>query len=125
MKSENENQNLSFTEVLSLTAQKAVELANANSVLGTPVVSDGVTVIPVSKLSIGFAGGGADICDKAKSKHKSPAGAGAKVDVIPMNFLVISDDKARLIQIDNVNSGFDIKETVSSIIKLFKKNKKV
>lgn len=81
--------------VLNNTAEKTKELLRENSIVGEKIESDGVTVIPVSKLSIGFAGGGSDaVQDKKKSQ---PAGAGAKVSLAPVSFLVIKDGEVKLI----------------------------
>ena len=70
-------------DVMNITTQKVLELTDSKSVFGAPYSADGITVIPVSKLSVGFAGGGADINDGKKKKINSPAGAGAKVDIVP------------------------------------------
>lgn len=84
-------------EVLAFTAEQTRALADANGVLGDPVVIDGVTVIPVSKVSAGFAGGGADI--KSEKKSQSPAGVGAHVTRTPVTFLVIQDGRVERIAV--------------------------
>ena len=82
-------------EVLAFTASETRSLADANGVLGEPVVIDGVTVIPVSKVSVGFAGGGADI--KSDKKSQSPAGVGARVTLTPVTFLVFKEGRVQQI----------------------------
>ena len=94
--------NNNLTDVLAFTAEKAIEISSANSVIGEKIEIDGMTVIPVSKLSVGFAGGGANISNNVKKTSNIPAGAGAKVKVEPVTFLVIDADGAHLI---NVNGG--------------------
>ena len=84
-------------EVLAFTAAEARSLADANGVLGEPVVIDGVTVIPVSKVSVGFAGGGADI--KSEKKSQSPAGVGARVTLTPVTFLVFKEGRVQQITV--------------------------
>lgn len=95
------NNESNLMKVLSFTADKTIELANSNSVMGEKITVDGITVIPVSKISVGFAGGGADLENAAKKSTKSPAGAGAKVDIIPMTFLVIENNEAKLSLLSN------------------------
>lgn len=85
--------------VLDYTAAQARSLADANAVLGEPFVTDGITVIPVSKVSVGFAGGGADVNDVGRKKRQNPAGAGAKVTRTPLSFLVIQDGLLRVMQV--------------------------
>ncbi len=87
-------------EILSFTADKTLQLADAGSVMGEKIEVDGVTVIPVSKLSVGFAGGGADIRNAGKKRTQTPAGAGAKVTVTPMTFLVIKDGHTQTVSIN-------------------------
>ena len=75
-----------LTASLEFTLEKLIQLADANSVLGERIEIDGMTVIPVSKVSVGFAGGGADVSDATKKKKQNPAGTGGKVTLTPMTF---------------------------------------
>lgn len=110
-------------ELMNLTARSVIEIANSKSVLSEPVISDGVTVIPVSKISVGFAGGGADVSDEKKKKANSPAGAGAKVNIEPLNYIVISEGRARLISAEPPKNSSGITDTVFDIIKAIKNKK--
>ncbi len=116
----------SLIKVLSFTAEKTKELADANSVLGEKIEFGDVTVIPVSKLSVGFAGGGADVTDVSKKKRQNPAGAGAKVSLIPMSFLVISGKDVDVVSVEAPASSpkNDIINTVIEQIKQFIADKK-
>jgi uncharacterized spore protein YtfJ len=53
--------NANLMQLMSFTADKALELADVNSILGERIEVDGTVIIPVSKISAGFAGGGANI----------------------------------------------------------------
>ena len=78
---------------------KIRDMIDANTVVGTPVTTpDGTTIIPVSKISIGFGGGGSDF---ATSKGDSPfgGGAGGGVKVSPVGFLVVSNGNVRMIPV--------------------------
>lgn len=85
--------------LMSFTADKALELADANSVLGERIYAQGLTIIPVSKISAGFAGGGANIVNATAKKSNTPAGSGAKVTVTPLSFLVIDGTDVRMIEV--------------------------
>ena len=87
-------------QIMSFTAEKAAELADANSVMGEVMEIDGFTVIPVSKISAGLVGGGARIVNAEQKKSQIPAGAGAKVTVTPMTFLVIGGGEVRAVAVD-------------------------
>ncbi len=108
--------------LMSFTADKAVELADASSILGEKIEIDGMTIIPVSKISAGFAGGGASMVNATVKKSNTPAGSGAKVTVTPLSFLVISGGEARVIDIKatekDTKSGL-----ISAIVGQFKKKK--
>lgn len=111
-----------FMKVLAYTAEQSIRLAKESPVLGEPIEKDGVTVIPVSKVSAGFAGGGADVCDDSKKKRKNPSGSGAGVKVTPTAFLVMDGHDVKVVRIEEKE-----KSSVSSIVKsaadIFKKIK--
>ena len=88
--------------MLDSTIAKIKEMVNANTVVGEPVqTADGVTIIPVSKISVGFGGGGSDFVSKNLNNHENPfgGGVGAGVKVTPVAFLVIKDGNVRMIPV--------------------------
>ena len=84
------NEHNQLMQILSFTADKTREMANANFIVGDAIEKDGVTVIPVSEVSVGFAGGGAD--SRKGKKTSQPAGAGGKVDRRPYAFIVMDEN---------------------------------
>lgn len=119
---EMKNQQGNLMEVLSFVAQQTMALSKQNTVMGTPIEKDGVTVIPVSKLSVGFAGGGADLLDNNRKKQQHPAGGGAKVTLTPMSFLVIDGGDVRLINLE-LPERTATAEIVDAVLEQFKKKK--
>lgn len=88
--------------MLDNTIARLREMVNENSVVGDPIVTgDGVTIIPVSKVSVGFGGGGSDFVSKNLNHHENPfgGGVGAGVKVTPVAFLVIKDGNVRMIPV--------------------------
>ncbi|MBO5318135.1 MAG: GerW family sporulation protein [Oscillospiraceae bacterium] len=88
--------------MLDNTIARLREMVNENSVVGEPIVTnDGVTIIPVSKVSVGFGGGGSDFVSKNLNHHENPfgGGVGAGVKVTPVAFLVIKDGNVRMIPV--------------------------
>lgn len=80
------------SEILGISMEKVKEMADVNSVIGEPIkLDDGTTIIPVSKVSYGFASGGSDLPSKYE-KNLFGGGAGAGVSIKPEGFLVISPD---------------------------------
>lgn len=107
----------SIADIMEVTFDKTVELATSNSVMGEPVRENGVTVIPISKISAGFAGGGTEIDKISKKKKQSPAGAGAKVEVTPTHFLQISGGKATVVPVANTSPSKP--DTLGLLLKAF------
>jgi len=80
--------------------QKVRELIDANAIVGEPIVTaDGITLIPVSKVAFGFAGGGTDFQGKHDSKSGFGGGTGAGVNITPVAFVVAKGSDVSLIYI--------------------------
>ncbi|MDE6500632.1 MAG: sporulation protein YtfJ [Ruminococcus sp.] len=90
------------SEILGVSMEKVKEMADVNSVIGEPIkLDDGTTIIPVSKVSYGFASGGSDLPSKYE-KNLFGGGAGAGVSIKPEGFLVISpDSSAKMVSVDS------------------------
>ena len=88
--------------MLDNTIAKIREMVTANSVVGEPIVVDeGVTIIPISRISIGLGGGGSDFVSKHPNNQENPfgGGVGAGVKVSPVAFLIIKDGNVRMIPV--------------------------
>ena len=86
--------------MLESTIQKIREMVDVNSVIGTPIQTpDGVTIIPVSKVSVGFGGGGSDFANKNGSENPFGGGVGGGVKVTPICFLIIRDGNVRMLSV--------------------------
>ena len=88
--------------MLENTIAKIREMVDVNSVVGNPITTpDGVTIIPVSKVSVGFGGGGSDFSHKNPSTQELPfgGGVGGGVKVTPIAFLVIRGDSVRMMPV--------------------------
>ncbi len=82
--------------ILSSTIEKIRELVDTSTIIGEPIYAEGgVTIIPVSKVTYGFASGGADFPSK-NNKELFGGGGGAGVTITPVAFLVISDGEVTL-----------------------------
>ncbi len=90
-------------ELMDKTMQKIRDMVDVNTVVGSPITTqDGITIIPISKVSFGFASGGTDFNSKNKHENKPNnfgGGAGAGVTIAPVGFLVIKDGNVRSLSI--------------------------
>ena len=92
----------SLPNMLDSTIAKIREMVDVNSVVGEPITTaDGVTIIPVSKVSVGFGGGGSDFVPKNVNHQDNPfgGGVGAGVKVTPVAFLIIKDGNVRMLPV--------------------------
>lgn len=88
--------------MLDNTIAKLREMINVNSVVGDPITtSDGVTIIPISKVSIGLGGGGSDFVSKNPNHHENPfgGGVGAGIKVSPVAFLIVKEGNVRMLPV--------------------------
>ncbi len=82
---------------------KVREMTDVNTIIGDPITTpDGVTIIPVSKVKYGFAGGGTDFATKnypAAKENAFGGGTGASVSITPVAFLIVKDGNVRMMPV--------------------------
>lgn len=102
-----ENKN-SINDLMQTTMEKIREMVDVNTVVGDPIEAGGVTILPISQVSVGFASGGSDLdlnTQKEKSNNIFGGGGGASVKVKPVSFLVIKGDTVRLLPVAQPAAG--------------------
>ena len=124
-------ENTNIGNLMETTISKMREIVNVDNVIGTPVTTpDGVTVIPVSRVSYGFATGGGDFKGKDAANPSFAGGNGAGVKITPIGFLVIRGDSIRMLNIapppnttvDRViEKAPELVETVEGLIRKYTK----
>lgn len=92
--------------MMDTTLSKIKDMVDVSTIIGDPVISGDVTIIPISKISYGFASGGSDFDGKA-GRRCFGGGGGAGISVQPVAFLVINGGNVRLLQIDNNMNSLD------------------
>ena len=88
--------------MLENTIAKIREMVDANSVVGDPITTaDGVTILPISKISVGLGGGGSDFVSRNVNHGENPfgGGVGAGIKVSPVAFLIIKDGSVRMLPV--------------------------
>lgn len=116
------------SELMGITMEKVKEMVDINSIVGEPIkIDDKITIIPISKVSFGFASGGSDLPNKL-SRDLFGGGGGAGVSIKPEGFLVINDGDVQMIQAvpstDPISSIIsNAPNLVNKLGKMFGKNK--
>ena len=89
-------------DLMSNIVEKVREIADVNTIVGQPIPAGEVSIIPISRLSVGVGSGGTEF----GSKHQKPdgdncfgGGAGAGVNLIPVGFLVVKGDSVKLLPV--------------------------
>lgn len=114
--------------LLGVTMDKIKQMVDVNTVIGDPVTTpDGTTVIPVSRVSYGFASGGSDLPSKAQpSAGLFAGGSGVGITISPIAFLTIHQGNVRVLQIEPYLSSVDralekVPDVVDKVTSLFQK----
>lgn len=86
----------SASEILGTTIEKIRDLVDVSTIIGDPMyLEGGMTIIPVSKVTYGFASGGSDFPSKTNAQLFG-GGGGAGVTITPVAFLIVSDGEVTL-----------------------------
>ena len=116
--------------MMGVTMEKIRQLVDANTIIGEPITVDGATIIPISRVTFGFASGGTDFDGKnAANKDLFGGGSGAGVNIQPVAFLVVKDGCVRTIQLSDGSNTVDraltmLPELVDKVSALLKKEEK-
>lgn len=90
--------------MINISLEKVKGMVDSNSIIGAPICTpDGTTIIPVSKVSVGFGCGGSDF-PSASAKEMFGGGTGGGVTIQPVAFLIIKGESVRMIQLADKNN---------------------
>jgi len=90
-------------DLMTTTMEKIREIAEVNTIVGQPIEAEGVTIIPVSRLAVGFASGGSDFAAKNQKPEADNAfggGGGAGMSLSPVAFLIVKEGAVRLLPVE-------------------------
>ena len=115
--------------LMDTTMEIIKEMMDVNTIIGEPITSpDGTLIIPVSKVSYGFAAGGSDLPTKKENKDCFGGGSGAGVTIQPVAFLTVYQGDVRLVSVDREEGTADklvnmIPDVLKKVKGVFKKDK--
>ena len=122
-----------ISDLMNVTMSNLKNMVDVNTIVGEPITSpDGVTIIPVSRVSFGFASGGSDFVSKnqkPEADNSFGGGSGASAKLEPVAFLVVKDGCVRTIQLSDSSNSIDraltmLPELVEKLTTLVKKDDK-
>ncbi len=110
-----------FSDIIRSSLEKVKEFANSETVIGEPITVGGTTIIPVSRITMGFASGGIDYAGK-KNRDAGPkpnnfgGGGGTGVNITPIAFLVISENgTTEILPVTGYEDGSSVDKITSLI----------
>ncbi|OJU09555.1 MAG: sporulation protein YtfJ [Clostridiales bacterium 43-6] len=115
--------------IMNTTMDKIKSMASADTIIGEQInLPEGVTLIPVSKVSYGFASGGSDFPSKTNASLFG-GGGGAGMTITPIAVMVVKDGNVKIMHIDSSPNSTDkivslVPELFDKVVDLFKKDKK-
>lgn len=107
--------------IMNITMDNLKALVDADTIIGTPITTGDVTLIPVSKVSFGLATGGSDFPTKQSTVFGGGGGAG--VTVTPIAFICVSGQSVKMLQVNNEQTT--VEKIIESSPELIKKIKEV
>ena len=120
--------------LMKTTMESIKDMVDVNTIVGDPVQTpDGQVIIPISRVSFGFASGGGDyVVDKNLKNNEEPTkkapfagGAGAGVSVQPVAFMVVGNGSMKLIPVDQGSSMLNsLLEFIPKVASEMNKNNK-
>lgn len=121
--------------LMKTTMESLKDMVDVNTIVGDPVETpDGTTIIPISRVSFGFASGGGEYKENSQESNmdyensqKLPfaGGTGAGVSVQPVAFMVVGKDNMKLLSVDqNANMFENLVNLTSKMIDKMQNNGK-
>jgi len=115
--------------LMDVALQRIKEMVDSNTIIGEPItMADGTLILPVSRVSFGFASGGSDFPSKSP-KDLFGGGSGARVSISPVAFLVVKDGNVRMMQLASQETNTTdrivnaLPDVLDKLQDLFKKDK--
>ena len=88
-------------ELMNNTMESVKNILKVDTVVGDPIITpDGITLVPISKISVAFGGGGVEFNSKKSSEQRPYGGGNATgVKIDPIGFLVIKEGVVRMVNV--------------------------
>lgn len=127
--------------LMDTTMENIKGMVDVNTIVGDPVeTKDGTVILPISKVSFGFAAGGGEYEVQGKDKNEKKdqknegkpfaGGSGAGISLNPVAFLVVGKDQVRLLPLNNnavwermLNAAPELLQEIKDILNKPQKNK--
>lgn len=104
-----------MSDIIKASLEGIKNFADIETVIGNVInTPSGVTVIPISKMTVGFAGGGLDYGQKKMSQQNFGSGSGTGISITPVAFLTVASDST--VNLISLNDDSGTKDRMMSLI---------
>ncbi|OPJ57255.1 GerW family sporulation protein [Alkalithermobacter paradoxus] len=122
------NSNSPIEDLMKTTMENMKNMIDVNTVIGDPIeTSNGTVIIPISKVSFGFASGGGEyskgrresgrVEEVTKEGYPFAGGTGAGVSVQPVGFMIVGNNETKLIPVDqNITMVDTVLNTIPKVM---------
>ncbi len=112
-------------EIINSAMKNLKDIIDSNTIIGKTIKIDEVSLIPVSKVNVGFVAGGGESSSKTKQKNLPfLGGSGAGFSVVPVGVITITKNNVNFLQVDRIDAVSELMKTANSFISnLVKENK--
>lgn len=115
-------ENKKIESLVDVSLDKIRTLIDVNCVIGNPIsLPNGTSLIPISKVSVGFVSGGGEYNDLNDKKHTADfpmaGGTGGGFTVSPIGFFVVDKDKFKLIRADKSSAYLGLIKNATDVLK--------
>ena len=87
-------------ELMQNTMENVKNILKVDTVVGDPIYTpDGIMLVPISRISVGFGGGGVEFNSKKAGERPYGGGNATGVKIEPMGFLIIKDGVVRMVNV--------------------------
>jgi uncharacterized spore protein YtfJ len=107
-------QKMGVDETIKEIASELERIATTKTVVGEPITAAGKTIIPISRISMGFGAGGGEGKRDNESGYGGGGGAGAKIE--PVAFIMISSEEAKIFRISEKNDAGSILSIIPELV---------
>ena len=117
-------------EGLMRTAMNSIQdMVDVNTIIGEPIeTTNGMVIIPISKVSVGFVAGGGEYNDLNAKRNSADfpmaGGTGGGFTVSPIGFFVVEDQKFKLIHADKSSAYLGLIKNATDVLKKFAEKQK-
>lgn len=90
------------------------KIATTKAVVGDPITASGKTIIPISRITMGFGAGGGESKKDPESGYGGGGGAGAKIE--PVAFIMLSEEEARIFRLSERSDAGSLLNSIPDLV---------